>query len=322
MKNDYYSMNIISEVVKISNEFEMCNSEIKRKYFIKNISLYNSVIENVVGNCGSFGTGYPFYALEKQLTGTLPIINEQILYNNQLSDAVKESDRTMWSCSVCLSQNAHIMPDLKQICKPCTTMDQELKPRKVLNRLPDIDMWMVCEDNLVDDAADHLIRLFNENNLTSSDIDPVQTIFDILEITKDLKKKTMPKKNLPLDTHIINYSTFSSLIEKVPLVLWQASINDEIPYLPIHPLSYRKKWQYDDAAYNFIHDYLSSLTEYDLNFDLKQKLSETRNIIANSYSTEKLYKYLIATGPDSVQRRHETPELKERFYERVKTWQK
>jgi len=320
MINSCYSIKIGSEVAKISSEFEQNNGDLKRRYFIKNIQLYNSIAAKVTGTCGSFGTGYPFYALTKDLNGQLPVIKEQIRYNSELASEVEKSKYTTWSCAACLTQNYSIMPDLKQICKPCPNMDDALKPRKIINRLPDLDMWLVCDDYYIESAKKQLIELFRANNLQSSDINPIQTIFDISEINDDLKENRMPNKPLPLDAHIIDYSTFYSLIEQVPFVLKRAAINNEIPYLPIHPLSYRKKWQYDDVAYNFIHDYLSSLTEFNFKEDLKQILYETRNIVAKCYSIEQLYYYLLATGPECVRRRHKTLVLEDRFKERINLW--
>jgi len=112
----------------------------------------------------------------------------------------------------------------------------------------------------------------------------------------------------------------ASLIERVPFELDQATANNTTPCLPVNPLSYRKTWQIDDEGYNFIHDYLSSMTEYDFDADLKQLLDNARNIVASRYSVEQLYEILIETGPDTVKRRHETKALKEIFEQRVSTW--
>lgn len=319
MKN---SIEICNRVANMSTDFEKNTSDLKRIYLINNIMLYNNVVANVDGFHGSFGTGYPFYALKKDLSGKLPIINEQIRYNNDLIKAVEKTSYTAWHCSQCLEQNGSIMPDLKQICKTCPNMDNDLKPRKILNRLPDIDMWMVCEQSCIDSAKEKLTILFDEYNMHTSDINPIQTIEDISEITEDLRIGNMPEKLLPIDAHIIDYSTFYSLIEKVPSTLSQALEEQKIPYLPIHPLSYRKTWQYDDVAYNFIYDYLSALTEFNFDDDLKQILLETRRIVANNYSFEQLYNYLIASAQDSNKRRFKTLALKDRFKERVESWKK
>jgi len=313
-------ISICSDMAVVSTEFEKSNNSLKKQYLIRNITIYNSIVELIKGNRGSFGTGYPFYALKKDLTGELPIIFEQIRYNNELVNHVINSSHNIWHCASCLSRNYDIMPDLKQICKPCPNMDNELKPRKVLNRLPDIDMWMVCDEKYIDDSKDKLIELLNNNNIHPSDTNPIRTMEEITKITENIANGIMPNKFLPIDAHIIDYDTLSSLIEKVPFELKLSQIENRAPFLPIHPLSYRKTWQKDDTAYNFIHDYLSSFTDFNFDDNMKNLLLETRRIIANNYSFERLYQFLIATGPDSVQRRHKTLELKHRFKERIDSW--
>ncbi|MDE5587428.1 MAG: hypothetical protein K2I72_03540 [Bacilli bacterium] len=212
------------------------------------------------------------------------------------------------------------MPDLKKICNSCKKIENSLKPRKIINRLPDIDMWMVCDEMDIQDAAEELVSLFEQHNIQSSDINPVKTIEDISEIVSDLEQDIMPEKLLPIDAHIIGYSALSSLLRLVPLILEQSSRIGIIPYLPIHPLSYRKAWQYDDLAYNFIHNFLSSFTEFDLEPNLENLLLKTRATVATQYSKEQLYDYLIQTGPKSVKERHKTLLLKERFEERIDLW--
>lgn len=316
------SINICKKVAEISTEFEKNNSDLKRRYLIHNIDLYNQIVAMVDGNRGSFGTGYPFYSLNRNLKGKLPIINEQIRYNDELISHVDASNHTIWPCLNCLSQNSSSMPDLKSICKPCPHIDKELKPRKIINRLPDIDMWMVCKDGYIDVTKDELTMLFHQYNIYPSDINPIQTINDMATIVEELEKDIMPTKLLPLDSHIIGYSTISSLIEQVPIVLKQASEEGKVPYLPIRPLSYRKVWQYDDEAYNFIYDYFSAFTEFNFEDSLQQTLNETRNIVANNYSFEELYNFLIASAQDANKRRFKTLELKNRFRERIESWKK
>jgi len=63
------SINICRKVVNISTESENNNTELKKDYIIKNIKLYNSVVGNLDICRGSFGTGYPFYALNKDMGG-------------------------------------------------------------------------------------------------------------------------------------------------------------------------------------------------------------------------------------------------------------
>jgi len=316
------TIEFLIEAAEASNDIEKTNTELKRKYLIRHVMIYNYIVRMINGNRGSFGTGYPFYALGENLTGNLPIIDEQLRYNNELINAVEQSEYSTWNCAECLAQNSESMPDLKQICKPCPNMDDALKPRKIINRLLDIDMWMVCNKKDIESAKEQLIMLFDAYNLQTSDNDPVQTIINVTRISKLLKEGISPDILLPLDAHIIDYETLYSLIEKVPEIIYNAHTTGKVPYLPIHPLSYRKTWQYDDTAYNFVHDYLSSFTPYNFDEELRMLLEQTRNEIANDYSFEELYECLLRTGPESVLRRHRTLELKNRFKERVNSWKK
>ncbi len=48
-------------------------------------------------------------------------------------------------------------------------------------------MWMICDSENVETAKKELIKLFDENNISSSDIDPVKTIENVIEIVHQLK---------------------------------------------------------------------------------------------------------------------------------------
>ena len=310
------------QTANISTEFEKTNTELKRLYLLENIKKYHEITSNIEYSKGTFGTGYPFYVLGKNLEGTLPVIDEQIRYNNELISAVAGCHYSNWKCAHCLSENGITMPDLKTICIPCQNMDNALKPRKLINRLPDIDLWIVCPKDRVEETKERLSLLFASQDMIPSDINPVHTIEDVAEITEDLKKGIMPSKWLPLDTHIIDYETLYKLINKLPEILKTAKESGEIPYLPIHPFSLRKKWQQDDQPYNFVQDFLLSLTEYDFEPNLKTALERTREILANTYTIEELYAIMLACGPESVVRRQQTKQLELCFKERIQSWKK
>ena len=316
------SIDFCIKTANISTDFEKTNTELKREYLISNINQYHQITSQISCNKGTFGTGYPFYALNSQLKGKLPIINEQIRYNNELISAVTGCTYTTWTCAHCIKENGTKMPDLKTICKPCSQMDNALKPRKLINRLPDIDLWLVCPKSQVEETKIKLIELFKEQNMIPSDIDPVQTIEDVEEIVNDITQGLMPSKWLPLDTHIIDYETFIELIKKLPQILIDAKKTNKIPYLPIHPQSLRKQWQQDDEPYNFVQDFLLSLTDFNFEPTLKGALEETRKIIAKTYTIDELYEIMLSSGPESVVRRHETQQLQLCFQERIKSWKK
>ena len=317
-----------SEVAQISTDFEKCNTNLKKEYLIKNIEKIHAIMSSIDGYCGTFGTGYPFYALERDkgtnLVGNIPVIREQIRYNNELAANEKMSEKNLWYCASCLSTCGSTMPDLKQICKPCPKMDDELKPRKLLNRLPDIDMWVICKDEYVEAAKRKLPLVFEHYDMHTSDVDPLKTIDDIAEITKDLQNGVMPEKLLPLDVHIIEYSKMKSLIEEVPIVIEQYSKSDGqiAPYLPIRPHSLRKTWQHDDTAYNFVYDYLHSLTPIDWEEELNEELNNSRKIVSNLLNYEQFLDMLLGVAPDSQKRRMETKQLQKRYKERIREWKK
>ena len=314
-------LKFIKQVTYISNLYEQTNTELKKEYIKKNIDVFNEIASKVPGNHGSFGTGYPFYALGDNYKGELPIITEQFNYNVDLLNHAKKSKRTIWGCRGCLTSNYDTMLDLKQVCKPCPKMDDGLKPRKVINRLPDIDMWLVCADGHVQDAEQILSRLFLQYGLHTSDVDPIQTIQDVKNIVENLKNGRMPSVFLPLDAHIIEYSKLKKMIHQVPETIDNSIKNSEIPYLPIHPRSYRKTWQYDDMAYNFVHDFLLSFTGFNFNHSLEEELMASRKQITEKYNDEELWQILFQVLGEATKRRfYSTPELYELFIKKMNIW--
>ena len=313
-------MNTCVKAANVSTRFENVNNELKRKYLIKNIDKINMIMSHTPGYCGSFGTGYPFYILDNNLEGNLPIIEEQIRYNNELLSDARTLD--CWLCEECLATKNSIMPDLKSICKPCPQVKDTIKPRKVINRLPDIDMWMICADDKVEEAKDVLVNLFDNYNMHTSDVDPVRTIYEMEDIVSDLETGKMPSKALPLDVHIIEYSKIASLLDAVPFSLIDAAEENQVPYLPIHPISLRKTWQYDDTAYNFVFDYLFSIRPFKWEKKLEKKFDLSKKILANVFSEEDFNMILMKLAPDSVKRRFQTPELQKTYEKRISSWKK
>ena len=313
-------MNTCVKAADVSTRFEKLNNELKRKYLIKNIDRINMIMSHTPGYCGSFGTGYPFYVLDKNLEGQLPVIQEQIRYNDELYSEACGLD--CWACENCLSTRGSWMPDLKRICKPCPQVKNSIKPRKVINRLPDVDMWMVCEDSKVEEAKKSLVKLFTNYSMQPSDIDPVYTINEMEDIVSDLEAGKMPTKMLPLDVHIIEYSKFASLLDEIPFSLLSAMEEGQVPYLPIHPQSLRKTWQYDDEAYNFALDYLFSITPFDWERKLMRKFELSKMIVGSSFSMDDLNAILMKVAPDSVKRRFETPQLQKTYEKRMESWKK
>lgn len=318
-------MKICLDAVQYSTKFEennFKNPDLKKEYIKKNLEIITDVMEDTIGYCGSFGTGYPFYAIDEKFKGNLPVIKEQLRYNKELEDTILNSSLSEWPCTKCLRVNGPFMKDLKQVCLPCPNLEAGLKPRKVINRLPDIDMWMVCEDRYVEEAKKELRELFDELDMHTSDVDPVQSIEDFKEAVIDLENGKMPEKMLPLDIHVVKYSEMSQLLDQIPFKILTSKKTGEIPYLPILPDSLRKDWQKDDEAYNFALDFLYSMSEFNFEETLQQKLDYSRNIIASTSTEEEMFDMLDAVSLPSVRRRFENKTLQKSYKRRINSWKK
>ncbi len=321
MRNE---IGICKEAANASSTFEVTNNHVKRKYVVKHIRLFNETVRKILGNCGSFGTGYPFYALGKNMTGRLPIIAEQLRYNEELVEIVDKEkyQYPIWPCVNCLMQKGALMPDLKAVCKPCPNISDELKPRKIINRLPDMDMWMVCEDGYTDIVKMQLQDLLIQEGFRTSDVEPIRTIEEMFQIAEALKQGRDPEFLLPIDAHIVEKSYLFNLIDSTPDAIEEAKQVGTAPYLPIHPLSLRKVWQKDDVAYNFIYDYLSAFTEYNFTGSLKERLIETRRLLTETYTTEELYNFMLQSATPANRRRMKEKSLQQIFERRIDSWKK
>ena len=163
-------------------------------------------------------------------------------------------------------------------------------------------MWMICEDDKISLESKQLAYVFDDLGMCTSDVDPVKSIHDVYEIATSLDKGIMPSKKLPLDVHIIEYSKVEELLNKIVPTFIKATSNSIAPYLAIHPLSLRKKWQYDDVAYNFAFDYLFSLTPFSWEDDLNNKLMKSRFELRSLFSENDLIEIFDLVASDSVKK--------------------
>ena len=183
-------------------------------------------------------------------------------------------------------------------------------------------MGMICQDDKVEEAKRVMVELFKSYGMHTSDVDPVGTVDELDEIVTQLEEGRMPSKMLPLDVHIISYSEFASLLDEIPFAICNAMDTNVTPYLPIHPQSLRKTWQYDDTAYNFVLDFLLSMTPFNWERKLDRKLQLSRMVIGDMFTEEDLKSILEKVSPDSVKRRMETKQLQKSYERRVSTWKK
>lgn len=107
-----------------------------------------------------------------------------------------------------------------------------------------------------------------------------------------------------------------------PFYVLDSNLDGVSPYMPIHPLSLRKTWQYDDVAYNFVFDYLVSFTPFNFSKELNDKLEISRLKIRDNFSMEILIEFLYSVSSDVFKRRLETSEVKNNYEKRLLLWKK
>ena len=115
-------------------------------------------------------------------------------------------------------------------------------------------------------------------------------------------------------------SKLEELISQVPDELRLTKLEGRKPYLPIRPKSLRKKWQYDDEAYNFIYDFLSAFTAFNFPEELQQSLNNSRLKVINEHTSTELFDFLMQSANKATFRRFQSMELEERFLKRVEEW--
>ena len=318
-------ISFIIETVQCSSQFEKMRRDLKKQYLLSNINEINNIMKEIPNCRGSFGTWYPFYALWNNFEGNLPIIQEQLRYNQKLLDLLEKQKDQLWKCFACMRENN--LPNLKTVCNCCSNIEKWLKPRKIINRLPDIDMWAIIDDDKIEENKKILKEICEEHGLYPSDIDPKKTMKEFQEIISNLKQQKLPQRFLPLDMHIIGHDTLNTLIKQVPEIIQnkmdiERESDDLFPYLPILPLSLRKIRQYDDEPYNFILDFLFSFTPLFLSDELNDSIIKARKEVAKLLdTTKKRLSVLKSVCNPSIKRRLETPELKNFYLTRIKSWE-
>ncbi len=332
---------IVGMAVSASNNFEGLGetegAAYKRRYIQNIYNLYRQVGRSSNHALGMFTTGYPGYNL------ALSEIGEQYRYNHELLKQIKELgiESMTWKCGGCLMDNYHKMPNLKQICYPCQSISDAVKPRKIINRLPDLDVWFVYDDAqkfFQFEAETNAIFLSHEierelakRNLYTSDVDPIRTINDMYEISESLKKFTIPKTNLPVDVHLVGINYLKNLIQSVPEYMVYR-LSGEPGELKINPYSLRKTWEFDEAGYNYIFDFLLSFTvvplkkekgEYDYVSEENELISlvnETRKLIVNHFDVDEIYSVLQSVSGLPAKRRLETQNVQDEFLAKLLNW--
>jgi len=269
---------------------------------------------------GAFETGYPCYVLGPNFEGNLSIVYEQLRYNEELRKA-GENNNEPWTCPSCCKTNDGYMRDLKNVCYPCSSVDNAVKPRKLMNRLPDMDLWFICENGKLNETSSVLSEKLQRINMFPSDIDIKGTIEVIKSINDSLERNETPRCFLPIDAHIIEYDKLLSCIIGVPKNIEDNLRVGKAPYIPIAPLSLRKEWQYDDHAYNFVLDFLFSFSEWELEPEMEKVLKDSRKQITDTFTTEQIQKIIRMVSGEANKRRIDSSQaIREKTAKRINSW--
>lgn len=315
LKERKNTLGIVEEIAKLSSFYELENTRLKIEHMQQEMNRIKEVFQLSRYYRGTFGTGYPFYATGEDMAYDLPVILEQIRYNNELVVHCSRQATRLWPCLECLEEKINDFPNLKVYCKTCAELPDALKPRKVINRMPDLDIWCVAEKRTTERICEELSSLLAQTSLTTSDVNPLQTFKDFKEIVLAIQSGEMPTKHLPMDIHVVEEGILNNLIEKVPYSIDAGNLD-----LLIYPYSLRKTWDYEAEGYNFIYDFLVAFSDLGLPKKTQKKIYESRKKLAERYSPEELYAIAMKIAVDSAKRRYETEQLKEVFMRKVEKW--
>lgn len=331
---------VCKAAVDSSNSFEelgrtKIGAEAKKKYIQSNYDKYREIAGDSKHAVLMFTTGYPGYDL------SLKEIDEQYRYNNELMQQVAKRgmENMTWKCGGCLVENYHRMPDLKMVCYPCAKIPNEIKPRKILNRLPDLDVWYVYDDtkaiesdSIFDSNRAALMREIEsglkKQGLETSDTNPIKAINDMAEIADTLKRGKIPAKGLPVDVHVVGLNYLKNLIASVPNYMHR-SMGTDVEELKINPFSLRKKWDFDSQGYNYVFDFLMAFTILPYNANSKimgqQKdvidlVNQVRSEIFSMFTEEEVFDILCNVAGPSSKRRIGSPFVMNQIKQKFTDW--
>lgn len=304
------SLEGMRQLLNLSVEFDKNESILRGDYFRQQFADFHAAVQSIPGYRGVMGTGHPFYAFRPD--GGVHAIEE---YERHIGEAhellSRDTGRAIgtWACASC--QANFILPDLKRFCKPCDVT--ELKPREVFKRMPDLDFWIIVEKNSpqIEQLAEALLR---KEGFYTSDEAIYPALQEITEVMQTLNDGSMPSARLPIDLHIVDEATMIQLMNDVPVQLQQ---HDDA-FVPISPRSLHVEWEDTDTPYNFVKDFLFSMTPYGWSDELESTLALTRrqakDIIGDTAVTR------VSALAEKEARQLATPGLRDSLKLRIASW--
>lgn len=301
----------IATALELSVRFNQDESPVRGDYMRREFADFSEVVSKVPGYRGCFGTGHPYYANKPD--GGIYEIPEITRYINQYRNSLRNEEIGQignWLCGTCQILVDH--PDLKQRCKPCELVD--VKPRDVFRALPDLDFWVIASDDVDQTHFEESIQAaVQAEGFQSSDVDVIHSIRDAVRVMQTLETGLMPRARLPIDLHIVTENSLNKLMRETPTAVKNGD------FLGIVPRSWHKIWEMPDAPYDFVKDFIFSLTEGEIqNEGLRQLLKDTRTEVAQLLG-DNAAEFVRLLAPKEA-RQLETPAIHDNLDRRVKSW--
>ena len=276
---------------------------------VKELEDVDHILHDKLGenHLGSFGLGYPFYA--KVQDGFVKVDEINNFIENNLIQIKKISSKegisASLACIECQAQNN--LPDLRSVCSNCDRVNPDIKPRKVLKMLPDMDILIVLRS--VDDDTLHDIQTtLNKEGYVQSDISIKNALESIKDVLSSLKNGKNTNSKIPIDLHVVSYKQFNAAFNQIQ--------NGEKALIKSKAL--HMTWEDYDLPFWF--DFVFSATELgSLDEELKDKVLELRKIIKRNYSEDELINELRKNYP-RAQRILDTKEIEISLRNKIKSW--
>lgn len=267
------SINDLVEIVETSIVFNEDERAEKSAYYREQFNDFSDAMLRLPFVVGVFGTGYPFY--NTRADGSIVTIQEISRYLAELSKNIQRDNTSLlakWACVGCQIENK--LPDLKTFCKPC--MIAPTKPRDIFKAIPDLDYWVITENE--DPYSLALIQQYTaRQGFFPSDGDIGKSAQQTMQAMDEVLKTGSSQKKLPIDLHVITADEFADAVEGMTEALGSSYVpggNIAGSYSPINPMSLHVQWERPDEPYDFTKDFLLSLT---LHPDSKQSVQNIFN---------------------------------------------
>lgn len=303
---------MLVQVLDTAAEYAQDTSVLKGNYLQQQFDDFTEAVRSVPGYKGVFGTGYPFYALRPD-GGTYDVPEITRYTRSFISEVQKDAQRNYgaWICGACQVETD--LPDLKTYCKPCKQVD--FKPRDIFKALPDLDFWVIVDPETETlDRTEEIIRdRVEAAGFYASDSNVSQAVDSTLYVMRTLQRGHMPSARLPLDLHVVTKQEILACINEAPRALAQGET------IPISPRSLHVRWEDTDEPYDFLKDFLFSLTAQDWqDEDLWRSLRDARHS-AKSLVGDDIVQAVAERAPKEA-RQLESPEIQQCLRNRIAEW--